>query len=145
MSDYKTVHVSPDVETTASTGDSEDGMSNTMRLNRKELAVPVVVQQRAYLEVGGLGKETISVELDKDEFTIGRHPSCDVHLPLTNISRTHAHVVCVNGEYFVEDLGSTNGTYVNSVKIVRCVLRNNDMIEIGDAKILFVEEKTRRS
>ena len=36
-----------------------------------------------------------------------------------------------------------NGTYVNGIRVLKCILRNNDQIDIGEAKIVFIEEKTR--
>lgn len=47
-----------------------------------------------------------------------------------------------NEGYPLEDLGSTNGTSVNGIKVERCVLRTNDQIDIGGVKVLFSEEKT---
>lgn len=41
----------------------------------------------------------------------------------------------------IEDLNSTNGTYVNGVRVNRCILRHNDLIRIGDATILFSQQK----
>ena len=41
----------------------------------------------------------------------------------------------------IEDLESTNGLFVNGVKVVRCALRNNDQIELGGVRLLFNEEK----
>jgi pSer/pThr/pTyr-binding forkhead associated (FHA) protein len=58
------------------------------------------------------------------------------------ISRRHAQITFRNEEYHLEDLGSTNGTYVNGIKIVKCILRNNDQIDIGGVKMLFTEEKS---
>ena len=42
----------------------------------------------------------------------------------------------------MEDMNSTNGVYVNGVRVVKCVLRDNDQIEMGGVKIIFKEEKT---
>jgi pSer/pThr/pTyr-binding forkhead associated (FHA) protein len=124
--------------------EKDETLSNTMRIDRKEVMRPIQVRHHAYLEVSGLKPHPVGFELDKESVTIGRHPSCDIHLPLANISRTHSRVVQENDEYFVEDLGSTNGTFVNSTRVVRCVLRNNDQIQIGEARIVFVEEKSRK-
>jgi pSer/pThr/pTyr-binding forkhead associated (FHA) protein len=56
----------------------------------------------------------------------------------------HARIIYRNEEYQIEDLGSTNGVYVNGIKVEKCILREQDVIEIGGVKILFVEEKIRQ-
>jgi pSer/pThr/pTyr-binding forkhead associated (FHA) protein len=62
---------------------------------------------------------------------------------LTSVSRKHARITYYNEEYHVEDLDSTNGVYVNGIKVARCILRDQDQIEIGKVKILFSEAKIR--
>ena len=55
--------------------------------------------------------------LDGDGTLIGRQPDVAVYLDSLSVSRHHARIVCQHGAYFVEDLGSSNGTYVNGVRI----------------------------
>jgi pSer/pThr/pTyr-binding forkhead associated (FHA) protein len=102
----------------------------------------IPMKQRAYLEITGIDKETKVVELRKEETVIGRTRECDIPLPSNNVSRKHACVGFRNEEYHIKDLNSTNGVYVNGVKIEKCVLRNLDQIEIGGIKLLFNEEQT---
>ena len=116
----------------------------TSCLSRRPISDAVTVAQAAYLEVLGVQAKPVGYELDTEEANVGRNPDCQIHLPLCGVSRLHARIFCQNEEYHIEDLDSTNGTYVNGVKIVKCVLRSNDQIEIGQAKIIFVEEKTRQ-
>lgn len=116
--------------------------SHTIPLSRKALLGDLNIQQRAYLEVTGTSENVRGVHLGEGEVFLGRSAECEVHLPFNNISRKHARVFFRNEEYSIEDLNSTNGTYVNGVRIVRCVLRSNDQIQIGEAKIYFVEERT---
>ena len=73
---------------------------------------------------------------------IGRGPDCDIRLAVDSVSRRHAKVALRNEEYHMEDMNSTNGVYVNGVRVVKCVLRDNDQIEMGGVKIIFKEEKT---
>ena len=123
----------------------EDKFSmSTLHCSRKKLSRAVSVSQRAYLEISGLKENPIGYELDQSEIQIGRRSDCEIKLPLHGVSRIHARIYFQDDEYYLEDLGSTNGTYINTIKIVKCVLRNNDQIEIGEAKIIFVEEKTRQ-
>jgi pSer/pThr/pTyr-binding forkhead associated (FHA) protein len=125
-------------------GSGEVAFTNTMPLSRKMLLNKVVVKRRAYLEIMGKGAFSKIVELREGEFRMGRSPMCEIQLTLNNISRVHAHVIMRNEEYVVEDLASTNGTYVNGILIVRCILRDGDLIEIGEAKLHFYEEKVRQ-
>lgn len=71
------------------------------------------------------------------EFTIGRAPESDVCIRDQSVSQRHARVVSTPaGAVFVEDLGSTNGTYVNGEKIVRHALCDGDKVHIGPHHIL---------
>jgi len=116
--------------------------STTTKLSRETFGEEITVKQRACLEIIGFDEENKVIELGEEEVIIGRIPECGICLAVDNVSRQHARVIFRNEEYFVEDLDSTNGTYVNGIKAVRCVLRNSDQINIGGVKILFTEEKT---
>ena len=124
---------------------SENDLKNTMPLDRKALLEDLKIQKRAQLEVFGLESEPICKELGKDEFIIGRSSECDLPIPVDDVSRNHARIFCNNEEFYIEDLGSTNGTYVNGITVVRCVLRSNDQIDIGDVKMIFVEVEMRNN
>lgn len=116
--------------------------STTTELSRETFVEEITVKMRACLEIIGFGEENKVIELGEEEVIIGRTPECGICLSIENVSRRHARVIFRNEEYFVEDLGSTNGTHVNGIKIVKCVLRNSDQINIGGVKILFTEDKT---
>src|SRR6516164_2460582 len=60
-------------------------------------------------------------QLSGDRAIIGRDPDVDVSLRSKAISSHHAQISCVHGDYFVEDLGSTNGTLLNGKRIDRRV------------------------
>jgi len=68
-----------------------------------------------------------------DELTIGRAPGCAVPLPADNfVSSVHARVFRQDGDYWVEDLGSTNGTLVNGRKMTGPEpLRRGDRVQVG--------------
>ena len=123
----------------------EENLSmSTTHFSRKSLAGRIPIVQKAYLEVYGVGNSPLGFELNDSEVLIGRKSTCQLNLPLFGVSRVHARIFIRNEEYFIEDSNSTNGTFVNTIRIIKCILRNNDQIEIGEAKIIFVEEKTRR-
>jgi hypothetical protein len=71
----------------------------------------------------------------QDELLIGRHPSCDVVLTGSAVSRRHARLRFRDGTWIVQDLDSTNGTTVNNVAVGRCQLRPGDRLVIGDERI----------
>ena len=75
--------------------------------------------------------EIKTIETDKDEITIGRNPSCDVHIDNLGVSKRHAKIIKQDGAYIIEDLNSTNGTYINSKRIAKAIIKNNDKIHIG--------------
>lgn len=77
-------------------------------------------------------------DLDTDEAVIGRSSDCHVALDVAAVSRRHASVVRAGGRFFVEDLGSRNGTLVNGQKIVgRTPLRDGDRILVCDQELAF--------
>lgn len=68
---------------------------------------------------------------DKNELAIGRDERSDIQLDGLQISNRHARLIRSGGEIAVDDLGSTNGVYVNGVKISRQTLRPEDSVQIG--------------
>jgi pSer/pThr/pTyr-binding forkhead associated (FHA) protein len=80
------------------------------------------------------------VQLTKDRTTLGRRPYNDVVIDHLAVSGEHAAVLMAGNEVQLEDLNSTNGTYVNSRPIRKQVLRHNDMVEIGKYKIKFLHD-----
>ncbi len=76
--------------------------------------------------------------LDRDELIVGRLPYCDVPLVANNISRQHARVVKTSNKFFLEDMNSTNGTFLNGRRIlVRTRLEDLDVIRIYNVPLLF--------
>jgi pSer/pThr/pTyr-binding forkhead associated (FHA) protein len=67
-----------------------------------------------------------------DELTVGRAPGCGVALNDTTVSQLHARLFRQEGRLWVEDLGSTNGTFVNRRKVSSPVaLRKGDRLQVG--------------
>ena len=77
------------------------------------------------------------VPLSKERTTVGRRPYNDVVIDNLAVSGEHAVFHLLGIDVFLEDLGSTNGSYVNGKAIKRQQLRNGDMIEIGKYRIRF--------
>lgn len=79
------------------------------------------------------------IRLKEETIYIGRSQECAVQFRESSISRKHACLYLYNEEYFIQDLESTNGVYINGVKIERASLRNHDHIELGEIHMTFVE------
>lgn len=74
----------------------------------------------------------------RERTVLGRHPECDVVLDNIAISRQHAQILESHGSYFLEDLRSRNGTFLNEVQIdERSELKDGDLVRICDATLKF--------
>ena len=80
------------------------------------------------------------VPLTKERTTVGRRPYNDVVIDNLAVSGEHAAFVMTGDDVDVEDLGSTNDTYVNGASVKRQGLRNGDTVEVGKYKIRFLHE-----
>ena len=77
-------------------------------------------------------------DLDRDRAVIGRSAECEVPLDVPAVSRRHAAILREKGRYFVEDLRSRNGTFINDKKIAdRTPLRDGDYLVICDQEFRF--------
>lgn len=78
--------------------------------------------------------------LEREETIVGRLPYCDVLLTERNVSRQHARVVRTRGEFHVEDMNSTNGTFLNGKRVLtRTRLQDQDVVRIYNVALLFRE------
>jgi pSer/pThr/pTyr-binding forkhead associated (FHA) protein len=75
--------------------------------------------------------------IDKDVTTAGRHPESDIFLDDVTVSRRHAEFRRKDGRFFVHDVGSLNGTYVNRQRVEDTMLANGDDLQIGKFKLTF--------
>jgi len=78
--------------------------------------------------------------LSKVRTNIGRRPTNEIHLDNLAISGEHASIVKMGGDYFVEDLDSTNGTFVNGEATKKHLLQDNDVIELGKYRLKYVDD-----
>jgi pSer/pThr/pTyr-binding forkhead associated (FHA) protein len=86
------------------------------------------------------GIVTTEVQLTKDRTSLGRRPYNDVVIDNLAVSGEHAVMKMSGSEVHLEDLNSTNGTYLNGHAIKRQLLKDNDTIEIGKYQIKFVDK-----
>ena len=100
---------------------------------------PPPPRPRGRLHIVHQGTER-DVVLEQPETILGREPTNPVAIKDPLASRRHAKITIENGEFWIEDLKSLNGTRVNGEVITRHKLANNDQIKIGDATITFTGE-----
>ncbi len=79
-------------------------------------------------------------ELNKERLTVGRKPDNDIQIDNLAVSGKHAMIITILDDSFLEDLGSTNGTYVNSKLIKKHALKDGDVIAIGKHELKYVNE-----
>lgn len=77
------------------------------------------------------GAEQRKLNLSLMPFAIGRKTGKDLEIPDPRVSRDHAEIICEEGAYYVIDLGSKLGTYVNKQRIKRHKLQRNDRVDFG--------------
>lgn len=82
------------------------------------------------------------VQLTKDRTSLGRRPYNDIVIDNLAVSGEHAVLQMSGHEVYLEDLNSTNGTYVNGKAVKKQLLQSNDSVEIGKYTIKYVSEST---
>ena len=105
----------------------------------EEVKLQDVVSGGAALVIrSGGGRAGESFPLQGDRLTVGRRPDSDIFLDDVTVSRDHAILVRRSGEYFLDDCGSLNGTYVNRHRIESHKLSDGDELQIGKYKLTFL-------
>ena len=122
---------------------SENNQSDnrTIQMSRTEVLTGMKRKRVCYLEVNSPDRPRLNYKLGELEVVMGRIKDNHITLPFSNVSRHHASVKLSGEDYFVEDKGSTNGTFVNGVKVAKCKLRPHDLIQIGETKIYYTERE----
>ncbi|HEV2061763.1 MAG TPA: FHA domain-containing protein [Solirubrobacteraceae bacterium] len=122
----------------------KDSTTATYRVAETGELIPVDVEEIAekgaalVIRSGG-GRVGESFPLERDRMTIGRRPDSDVFLDDVTVSRDHALLVRRNGEFYLDDLGSLNGTYVNRRRIESHRLADGDELQVGKYKLTFLQ------
>jgi pSer/pThr/pTyr-binding forkhead associated (FHA) protein len=80
------------------------------------------------------------VQITKDKTTLGRRPYNDIVIDNLAVSGEHAVLQMAGHDVFIEDLNSTNGTYINGKAVKKQLLAHNDTVEVGKYKIKFMVE-----
>ncbi len=105
----------------------------------EELELSDVVARGAALVIrAGGGRAGESFPLEGDRLSVGRRPDSDIFLDDVTVSRDHAILVHRGSDYYLDDCGSLNGTYVNRRRIESHRLVDGDELQIGKYKLAFL-------
>lgn len=113
-----------------------DYRRRTMILNSKSSPAMNMGSEQATLYVNNGSYARNSFKVSPAGVSIGRQQG-DIILQDSTISRMHARILITNGQYYIEDLGSTNGTFVNEIRITSSALSNNDTVRLGNITFTF--------
>jgi pSer/pThr/pTyr-binding forkhead associated (FHA) protein len=79
--------------------------------------------------------------LSKERITLGRKPENDIQVDNLAVSGRHAAIITILNDSFLEDLDSTNGTFVNGKLVKKHALKNSDVISIGKHELKYVNDE----
>jgi len=121
----------PEVTATHAAIDADD-LGGVAEVDRSAFGV----HEGLFVVVDG-PKAGARMALDSDRISVGRHPESDIFLDDITVSRRHAEVRREGARYWVRDMGSLNGTYVNRELTEDRELTDGDEIRIGKFKLVF--------
>ncbi len=81
------------------------------------------------------------IKLEKPAYTLGRKPDNDIVLDNAAVSGHHAKIYESGGAWFIEDLNSTNGTFVNGKKVLKSGLKPGDIVTMIKYSLVFTEDR----
>jgi pSer/pThr/pTyr-binding forkhead associated (FHA) protein len=81
------------------------------------------------------------IPITKQELTVGRRPDNDIVIDNPTVSGHHCKITMLGDSFFVEDMNSSNGVFVNAQKVDRLGLKDNDVISIAKHALKFIDER----
>jgi pSer/pThr/pTyr-binding forkhead associated (FHA) protein len=123
-------------------GGGGDPITATYRIDETGELVPVEPGQvtahgpALVIRAGG-GRVGESFAVDRERMSIGRRPDAEVFLDDVTVSRDHALLIRRGEAFYLDDMGSLNGTYVNRSRIESQRLEEGDEVQIGKYKLTF--------
>jgi len=96
----------------------------------------------ATIQISFNGEAEKELQLDKETMTIGRKSDNDIHLDNLAVSGHHAKILTILNDSFIEDLNSTNGTYLNGSLVKKNTLADGDIIKIGKHEMKYINTNT---
>ncbi|HEY1592927.1 MAG TPA: FHA domain-containing protein [Solirubrobacteraceae bacterium] len=124
----------PETQTTPTTATYRIG--ETGELEEIELGEVVAGGAALVIRAGG-GRAGESFPLEGERLTVGRRPESDIFLDDVTVSRDHAVLVHRGSDYYLDDCGSLNGTYINRSRIESHKLTDGDELQIGKYKLAY--------
>ncbi|RZT08316.1 FHA domain-containing protein [Duganella sp. CF402] len=97
----------------------------------------------AKLIISRNGQVEQQIQLSKERMTLGRHPRNDIVLQHPAVSGEHGAIVTILDDSFLEDLHSTNGTFVNGHRIGKHFLQHQDVIKMAKFELQFIADGIR--
>ena len=85
------------------------------------------------------------IVLKQGDMNIGRRPGSDILLDNLSVSGSHASIFTIGEDSFVQDLNSTNGTFVNNKRIAKHHLENGDTVMIGNHTLTYLNENAAKN
>jgi hypothetical protein len=86
------------------------------------------------------GQVMAEYNMNKERYTIGRLPDNDIRIDNAAVSGHHSLIINILNDSFLEDLNSTNGTYVNGKLIKKHAMQHGDVVTVGHHQLRFVED-----
>src|SRR5262249_57671471 len=96
------------------------------------------VEGAAVVVGSGGGRSGEVFQLVGERTSVGRSPDCDIFLDDVTVSRSHAVIARESGRFTIEDLGSLNGTFLNRHRIEQAPLTDDDEVQIGKYRFVFL-------
>lgn len=121
--------------------DKQEVNVQTLAMSRSNLLRGVKKRRVSLLDIKRVNEQVQTMRLSEKDVVLGRTADNAIDLNYPNVSRHHSKITYSNEAYSIEDLESTNGTYVNGISIAKCVLHPNDVIQIGDTHIFYYERE----
>jgi len=123
-------------------GIGSDPVTATYRIDETGELIPVEMGEvtahgpALVIRAGG-GRVGESFPVEGEHMSIGRRPDSEVFLDDVTVSRDHALLIARGGDWYLDDCGSLNGTYVNRARIESHRLEEGDEVQVGKYKLTF--------
>ena len=88
------------------------------------------------------GQTLAEYNMTKERYTVGRLPDNDIRIDNAAVSGHHSLLINILNDSFLEDLNSTNGTYVNGKLIKKHALQHGDVITVGHHQLRYVDDRS---
>src|SRR5690606_40257096 len=91
------------------------------------------------------GQILAEYNMTKERYTVGRLPDNDIRIDNAAVSGHHSLLINILNDSFLEDLNSTNGTYVNGKLIKKHALQHGDIITIGHHQLRYIDDRVEQA